>query len=137
MSDLSNLIERVSAATGPDREIDGLVCKLADPTEWQRCRRRAAEPSGAPEAAVEREAPFYAKYYTSSLDAVVSLVERELPGWDWDVGFHHAGPFAYANLEPGGTLAPAVGIFSGEAKTPAIALLLAFLRAKHTPRAGG
>lgn len=136
-SPLDDLISRVEKAAGPDREIDGEVMRLTDPQNWAKACHRASMPSGAPEATILREAPWYAPQYTASLDAVVALVERELPDWDWGVETAQAtnvvlytgyvaqkmrlGPEAYG-------------------PTPTLALLLAFLRAKASgqhPAEGG
>jgi hypothetical protein len=58
MTNLSPLIERVRGLTGPDREVDAVVFEFFGGLSWV-----------VPPA------------YTASLDAVVSLIERELPGW--------------------------------------------------------
>jgi len=96
MADLSALIEHVAALTGPSREVDGEVADhfKAYAFDWSN------------------------PYFTLSLDAAVALVERVLPGCDWE-----------AEKWMGKGIA---GINSGDnelAATPAIALVLATLRA--------
>lgn len=57
---MTDLLERVKAASGPDRELDGEVHDFATQTVEQ-----------------------YAPAYTASVDAALALVERLLPGWNW------------------------------------------------------
>lgn len=88
MTDLSELLERVKATTGPDREIDGLLAI-------------AFAPEGEERAELGEATKLYGKYwyrhqygegsqlsphFTSSIDAALALVERCLPGWKWNVG---------------------------------------------------
>lgn len=64
-TDIDSLIARVHAATGADREID-----------WDlHCLIYAEEERGQG----------YPKGYTSSLDAIVELIERELPTQSIDI----------------------------------------------------
>jgi len=72
MDDLSALIERVRRLEGPDREVDAEICRLLE----FPVADGAIDPSRKDDVA-----PF-----TASLDAVVDLIERELPGWAWKVG---------------------------------------------------
>lgn len=81
-AELAALIERVQAATGPDITLD----------------------FGVHDAVYGSLTPGVVPRYTSSLDAVVGLVEGELPGTEWsastiygaawaEVGLnHHNGP---------------------------------------------
>lgn len=110
--DLSSLIERVEKCTGADREIDAAVAKTF------------GEPHGPHEEVhyESRSISVYdeiAKRYTASLDAVVALIQREAPKTEW--------------LVSGGTITMAATSKShASGATPALALLLAFLRAKST-----
>lgn len=109
MTALADLLERVKGASGPDREIDRAVYNIAVPRDEQR---------------------IIAPLYTASLDAVVALVERKLPGWDWIIGKTNGGLTIHAQLGP-----ESLGyICFGE--TPALALLAALLSAlepSHVP----
>lgn len=105
----SELIERLAGLTGPDRDVDRLI-QRRDPY-WSG---RVGVPA-----------------YTRSLDAAVALVPRLKPGWVWTISDHDEhGPnaFVYSREEkaPVGALAA----------TPAIALLIALLRA-HGGRSDG
>ncbi len=128
----TELIERVSAATGPDREIDWAVLQLCG---WRKevreydvdtviCRAAViVKPDGTTFDWKHENEP----KPTKSLDAVVALVERELSGWDWGVETTMCGgDNCYA-----GYVAQKMRIGpEAYGKTPALALLLAFLRAK-------
>lgn len=59
-SDLTALLARVEAATGPDRELDCAIMMALDPQSWF-------------------------PLYTSSLDATVALVEKVRPSYDYGV----------------------------------------------------
>lgn len=86
MTDLSALIERVRRLEGPDRETDADVFQLLGGDAWGKAYRRATQPSGCPHKMAIAGARRCAPTYTASLDVVVDLIERELPGWAWKVG---------------------------------------------------
>lgn len=116
--ELRALIERVERATGPDREIEFEVG--IQMCGFERC---SVQESDGPCNEVHE-----AGYYTSSLDAVVALVERELPGWDWGCETTICG----GDNRYSGYVAQKMRIGpEAYGKTPALALLLAFLRAKE------
>ncbi len=75
---LAELVERLSSATGPDRELD-LAIALA--TGWQS--RTQNDPITGPENVLTdgRSTIFMPRRYTSSLDAALTLVPE---GWLWD-----------------------------------------------------
>jgi hypothetical protein len=117
MTDLKALMERVESGAGADRELDLLVVSqitgkspnIGCPAEWLD----------------ERELlPI-----TSSLDAVLALIETKLPGWHWSVaalaGDHYRG-----NLV---SHAHKVEVYK-LASSPARALLAAALRAIQESR---
>lgn len=58
-----------------------------------------------------------------SLDAALALVEEKLPGWAWSVGNRAFGGQSYLMQAPGGEM------ISGFGSTPAIAVLIALLKA--------
>lgn len=131
-----DLIARVERATGPDREIDALICERFDlpkcelpdcyPDIMLRIINRVK--AGGEDGCIPR--------YTESLDAVVGLIERELPGWAWNV---ERFPRVRAQIaEPIMTkFGPGIGVRAEatDTATPALALLLAFLRA-HEAQSG-
>ena len=75
------LRKRVAKLTGPDREVDGEVLALLGGAEWERAQMRASMPSGAPHDVILREGRRYAAPYTASVDAVLTLIGKVLPGW--------------------------------------------------------
>lgn len=117
------LIERVESGEGADRELDGdILDALHDPS-------------------ADKTWPFVEGSYaasitpriTSSLDAVVSLLDQKLPGWSWSLGQMRGRPERYRyrgflsdhNTSDG----IAVRYIEAECPTPARALLAACLRA--------
>lgn len=67
MTDLNELLERVSSATGPDRELDRDICI------------ELAIDMATDDGAVGWKSP---PHFTASTDAALALVERVLPaGW--------------------------------------------------------
>ena len=116
-----NLLERVMQATGPDREIDARVaCLVQGRTflEWSghyyTCKEVAGS-CGGDEAIVPP--------YTSSLDAVVALVERQMPGAEWSLStlYGHAWAKLPLNGDTEDVCRPDGNV--------ALALLAAFLKA--------
>jgi hypothetical protein len=95
---LSDLIALVEAAGGPDRDLD----------------RRIRQFFGA--------VTFDLHNYTASIDAVVALIRREMPGDRWMIE---------GGDDPCAAFMPLQCIDMQVAPTEALALLLAFLRAKH------
>ena len=106
---IADLIERVERAKGPDRDIDrdiglhvaGLTFNDKMPWNWI-----------GPGVDVTGALPSY----TASLDAVLSLVERVRPGWDWRNGD-----------EKQNGLGTWLRVYS-KAATPPLAVLSALLR---------
>lgn len=123
MTNLSKLIRRVEAATAGDREIDRLMALAAsgateDRSETGELRGYYKGGSWVSIGPIEP--------VTTSLDAALSLVERCLPGWR--VAFNSdddRGPEWAASIKPHGEKWPAFEF----APTPALALLLAMLKA--------
>lgn len=129
---IEELIERVEKATGPDRGIDALVaneCKALDAKHfgmWYGLR-----PKGSVSTYLDFCKSGAAAKYTSSLDAVVGLIERELPKWGWQISVSENG------AHPIGKLFCSYPINRneyGEAATATLSLLLAFLRALRAPQ---
>lgn len=123
---LTTLIDRVRGLTGPDREVDAMIYHCFPSYVDDRGHTFLSRD-------IDAQIVVYVKTengtvsppvpaYTASLDAVVSLIERELPGHGWFVdsancaGVHEfGGPVQRGN-------------------TPALALLLAFLTAMKERR---
>ena len=101
-TDLADLLARVRAATGSDRDLDAAIADRLD----QGGRGADVPP------------------YTSSVDACLDLVDRVLPGWHWHVGYGPQGVVPYAALANG----PAR--HEASAPTVPLALLSALLAAK-------
>jgi len=138
---LAALRERVAKLTGPDREAEWLVAELAGEVpehtvravgwdyDWNRrpgefTLWKATDSEG-------RNAKFWKpEPYTASVDAVLELIGKVLPGWwgDVDIGSkpEAQGPYG-ARLWP----AEEDGCWNiaGEGPTPALALLNAILSA--------
>jgi hypothetical protein len=100
------LQERLRDLTKPCREVDAEIAKAFGKTAFVK----------SPYKSSCCECP----HYTSSLDATVELVEREMPG-NWDV----------IRLHPYNTYSGAIqGKHHSEHTIPAVALLLALVDAK-------
>jgi hypothetical protein len=75
MTDLSDLIERVRAATGPDRRLDADIMRavcLSDINDWwyeTPWGTLESDPTCPP--------------ITESIDAITALIEAKLPGWQY------------------------------------------------------
>lgn len=145
MTRLTELRDRVLAATGPDRELDA---EIAFELRWRPENHPSAESFALHEAKHDYATAWIAHapwrhdwpipYWTASLDAVVALCELKLPGWVWSV--NSPAPYmgqekAYAILadpEDKGGPEPWNEIHAmntGSASTPALALLAALLTA--------
>lgn len=138
---LSTLIADVEALTGPSREVDAAVYN-AIVNDGGRVAFKVQNWATEPGCRLDRwhdgwlvgksDTDKYAEAlprYSASIDAVVALIEREMPGWYH--GYHTSGGGAYEgciyspdyNGMGTGISAERMGA------SPAIALLLAFLRA--------
>lgn len=131
MSELAALIERVEALAGPDREVDREIGLLIG--GWKATNDQCG-------AAFIIEGDRYPDHpgseypaLTESLDAAVALVEKALPGCHWEVtttGWKPGATIMWRPLTPWGSQ-------GAYAPTPAIALILALLRAKAAHVTGG
>lgn len=134
------IAERCERAAGADRELDAEIavgCRLwletryavsglIDPlwrADYDGLFSVLAGPAKMP--VCTREAPLY----TASLDAIVSLIERELPDPTWRLLSDCGRAFAFINIDHYLGEAPGVG-WHTQAATPALALCSAFAKAK-------
>ena len=103
------LAERCEKATGPDRDIERCMCSLI-PDGFQTI-------------------PFSG--FTSSLDDITALIERELPSaWVWTLGqniHHRTWGCSVNNIDDDGV--PYSVCWGASKHTPALALCAAFCRA--------
>lgn len=129
---LNALLERIEKAEGPDRELDGELCRILLGWTYEKMKG-----DRVPYWRTPRNAGLYYMResgplpLTSSLDAALTLVERELPGWNPIIGRHRDAGDRGDRWR--GTLIPPdarLGTFALWGATPALALLAALLRAK-------
>jgi hypothetical protein len=88
MSDLMELLERVKAATGPDRELDVMIGAALnfDVESMAMPFGDYVGLMGVEKTAIQAESHQSIlrdglPRFTSSIDAALALVERKLPGW--------------------------------------------------------
>lgn len=148
MADVGGVLERLRAATGPDRELDAAI-EVATfvPSEWRMDCRQGSKSGTCVVTYIDHRGKrttgtYRAPSVTYSLDAALALVERVLPGWSWGVSRLDAG------LVAGVVAAPVDvepdheedwGCQSAEAATGPLALCIAALQALSTraPAEGG
>lgn len=131
MTDLAGLLERVKAATGPTRELDGDlfldlgVYPIESQSRWE----------SPPSAPIREWASRQALPYTASIDAALALVEKMLPGAVWHVMTDY-GDLNRAKIGQEGN--PRASIYrsddrqlfsQADAITPALAILAVLLTA--------
>ena len=75
---------------------------------------------------------------TTSLDSALALAERVLPGWVWEIQIDAGGAVVQCDDEwwGEGYVAPDVGGVYADAKTPALSLCIAILRALDAKQEG-
>lgn len=127
---LRDLLVRVEAATGPDRELDGRIwagISAVKYLEWDGAGVLWQESSGGLRHQTDSRIPLF----TASIDAVVALIERVLPEGAWGCGLnvHHRTPNAHIHIHDG--KGDFITFFSSPptTATPALALLAALLKA--------
>lgn len=144
---LRELKERVDAAEGPDRDLDGEIEVLA-----RRLEAYAAGLDDETRAKWESRAgwvfdaftTYEPKPFTASIDASLALVERVLPGWVWHVGgcqsdflsetcmpfwAELSGPVSYKVVEAGIGAEPTFDVSSAPGQTAPNAIISALLSA--------
>lgn len=107
--DIAELIKRVEGLTGADREVDAAVLKAMGYT-YDRFGR----------SWWDRNVPIENDKLTASVDAVIQLIGEKMPV-EWEIRGSKDESVAYLYAESVAS--------GGNAPTPALALLIAFLRA--------
>jgi len=128
-ADIASLLERVTAATGPDRVLDLDLARALVP-DVVVLRRNDDDTANEPHTYWE---------YTTSIDAALALVERMLPGWKWGVasvavktgekspeGYPRYGTGFRAHVTQVSALRPMPSVAEGP--TAPLAILVALLR---------
>lgn len=125
MTDLAELIARLEAASQGSRPLDReMMLLVGDAREVDHCTFYGPDESVWYLGDYEHETDLPPlPYLTSSLDAIVALIERKLPGW-WVQYLGQTTKGWAARIERQGT---SLGLFNST--TPALALCIAFLRA--------
>lgn len=130
------LIEKLKAATGPDRELDAEVAlhltkPEGDGAYWSMPLREGPE-ACAPGTLWGKNRGFRsiledAPEYTASIDAALALVAEKLPGWDWELCLDRGEyDFQLTSRRP----ELSCTYYAGFTKSsPAIAILIALLTA--------
>jgi hypothetical protein len=128
-TDLADLLRRVEAAAGPDRELDEAIAfALCDEHEFVQLK-------GAPRGVgptlyrFGSHAPHSALRVTASLDAALALVERVLPGAICGVDGIGPACLPEARVVPEHSGEEVLTQYEARGRTPALALLAALLRA--------
>lgn len=135
MTDLTTLIAKLEAATGPDRELDVAISCAIDGRVLEKRgndRKEWLYPQGK-DGGRQDPGPYgyttnMSPSFTASIDAAVALAERVLPGLDWGAySFGEDG--AQGKVWKHGWHDDTV--IYGDHPSPAIALVIAILRAKQ------
>lgn len=132
MGDLTKLIAGVEALTGPDRETDAAIgyeldINIAQERDGVTIYGRV-DPDGWSFPGRGYDPLMLVKPYTASIDAAVALTERVLPGWAF--GFDKGAKTCIAFTDVSDFADRFLGArYTAEGPTPAIALILATLKA--------
>lgn len=120
-STLSDLLARVEAATGPDRELDDAI---------NRYFRNSAEPEIHQPERMPGQA-YFGPRITASIDAALALVEQKLPNWWWNVG--GCGRAYSSSILDTASGSSKEGATDEPARSAPLAILSALLRALVAP----
>jgi hypothetical protein len=133
----ADIIARLTAATGPDQEIDAaIMASFYDRGEriigtHEQQEDGSWKPIAVPvwiDRSTSKWVSTHAFSFTASLDATVALIERELPGWTIaGIGQDDCKKW-HASLQKGHRTSYSTVALAG-APTSAIALLLALFKA--------
>jgi len=124
---MTDLLERLEVAEAGSRELDLRVFEHFDRVDGQRWTEADLD-----YALTDPDLTINPPHFTTSLDAALALAERVLPGWWWSISSERIGepeprPFASGWLSDGET----GELHTARAKTPALALCIAILKATH------
>lgn len=137
MTDLQDIIARLEAATGPDRELDRDICLLVGPYRSDLWEKHPDHSNLLRTKDATANDWVVAWNYTGSLDAALTLVPENhrwtISSEEFDGGGDPILPSAF------------VGLFGADyspdqfnvAKTPAIALCIAIMKARSRTDAKG
>ena len=132
MSDLAELLERVRAATGPDRSIDVAIA-IAFPPEGEKRRELSDASTRCGQywySHKYEEGSRSALEFTASIDAALALTERMLPGWSWKIVGEPGAVYPHcAVVRNAATLSDVAEAFVASHRTPSLAILSALLAA--------
>lgn len=112
MTDLNELLERVTSATEPDRDLDAAI----EACVGEKPRKLGAGPAMRP----------LCPPFTFSVDAALELIERALPGWGIEVTMPAGYAYGGARLYPGDDRNRELTAF-GKARTLPLAIIAALL----------
>ncbi|KLK91377.1 hypothetical protein AA309_19950 [Microvirga vignae] len=128
MSKLSELLKRIEAAEGPDRELDYEIWAALH--GWKIKHNGMARFFQTPDGHDSVRA-LRAPKLTSSLDAAIALLERMLPGWHYEMACKMTRPFPhYTTMLTNQWASYAAPRFTGQSESnQALALLSALLSA--------
>lgn len=135
---MSALIGRLSKLTGPRYTMDVAIALATDFWPKDRIQNIVYNDDGDPWVYFTDgpDLPL-PPAYTASVDAAIALAERVLPGWYWGITQGDDGEDA---MEFQGNVWPSIQPYPAELeqygyhKFPAIALLIALLRAKEASK---
>lgn len=126
---ISELIERLEKATGPDRELDAeIACHLFGESGRDYWAWQSGRPQGTPQKPVLSYWRNRAEKYTASIDAGLTLVP---PNFHWNIE-SRGGAFVSTGKPPLNER-----VWAAAHDIPAIALCIAALRARAALAAQG
>ena len=83
---LQALAERIAKASGPDRELDGMVWCAADGYEFVQWDGAGVVYRGDSRRGITHQPADHIREYSASIDSALALVERLKPGVFWLIG---------------------------------------------------
>ena len=133
------LYETLEALTEPSREVDARIAMLCEPDGEEGTYHRAPFISEISDkdcvhgqywkCAISGRSLRTAPEYTADINAVIGLVEREVPGWNIQLWKFNAGPERRCRATLS-RLPLTKGYADAGHALPAVALLMAFVKAR-------